>query len=143
MKKSTTKPKYIILEGVDRVGKGTMQLAINKATNYKHIVVDRGPIGFLAYTRIFDKGEELYEEYVRMEKQLASLDNVLVIYLTADKEELIERCKKTNHEIINYDLHMSYYKFFLETSPLEYIIVDTTHQHVDEAVKELVEKGVL
>ena len=57
---STAAPKFIILEGVDRTGKGTMQEAINKATNYKHIILDRGPIGFKAYCEIFSKPEKLF-----------------------------------------------------------------------------------
>ena len=61
-------PKMIILEGVDRSGKGSLQEAIDKLTNYKHFVMDRGPIGFKAYCDIFEKGNELFDLYTEMEK---------------------------------------------------------------------------
>lgn len=141
--KSTAEPKFIILEGVDRVGKDTMQDAIDKATRYKHIITDRGPIGFMAYCVIFNKDDSLFDEYHRMENELTKLKNVLVLYLTAETETLIDRCIKTDHEILDFDRHKKVYESFVRTSKLETIVVDTTKKDAEEIVQDLIKEGVL
>lgn len=140
---STTTPKFIVLEGCDRTGKDSMQDAIDKATKYKHIITDRGPIGFLAYCEIFSKEEELFRQYLNMEIELAKVPNVLVIYLTCSTEVLIDRCIKTNHEILDFDHHKKTYEYYVSTSPLPSITVDTTNNHVTEIVQELIAQGIL
>lgn len=141
--KSTTKPKFVILEGVDRTGKDSMQDAIDKATRYKHIITDRGPLGFQAYCIIFNKPQELYLAYQKMELDLLELPNVLVIYLTADTETLVDRCVKTDHEILDFDFHKEVYEMFVDTTNLETITVDTSKKHVTEIVQDLIKEGVL
>lgn len=143
MENSTAKPKFIILEGVDRSGKDSMQDAIDAATRYKHLIMDRGSIGFKAYCEIFGKPEELFNSYQSMEEQLAGLDNVLVIYLTASTEVLVDRCLKTNHEILDFDFHKKVYEKYVKDSLLPSITVDTTNRHVKEIVQDLIKEGVL
>lgn len=140
---STTKPKFIILEGVDRSGKDSMQDAIDAATRYKHIITDRGPIGFQAYCEIFNKPESLFLAYQKMEHDLLDLPNVLVIYLTAADEELVTRCLMTDHEILDFKHHKSVYEKYLNNSKLPSITVDTTTKHVSEIVQEMIKEGVL
>jgi thymidylate kinase len=140
---TTTEPKFIILEGVDRSGKDSMQDAIDAATRYKHIIADRGPIGFQAYCEIFKKSDALMRAYNWMEKDFAKIPNILVIYLTASTEELVRRCEVTNHEILDFDYHKSVYEKYLHNSPIPSITVDSTNKHVTEIVKELVESGIL
>lgn len=143
MKNSTTEPKFIILEGVDRSGKDSMQDAIDQATKYKHFIMDRGPIGFMAYCEIFKKDYKLFHKYSLMEQELSKLPNVLVIYLTASTEELINRCNKTNHEILDFDYHKEVYETYVQASSLKTITVDTTNKHVSEIVQDLIKEGVL
>lgn len=137
------KPKFIILEGVDRTGKSTMQLAINKSTKYKHYVMDRGPIGFKAYCEIFNKDKELFESYDKSEKEFLNIDNVLVIYLDCDTSVLIDRCIKTGHETIDYPFHKKIYEKYYNESKLAKVKVDTTNTSVYEIAEELVKKGVI
>lgn len=140
---TTTVPKFIILEGVDRSGKDSMQDEIDKQTRYKHFIMDRGPIGFKAYCDIFNKDFELFKKYTQAEEQWATLDNVLVIYLTATDETLVDRCVKTNHEILDFHRHKEIYEAYLNISPLNHIVADTTHKHVSEIVSDLIKEGVL
>ena len=136
--------RQIILEGVDRSGKGTMQLAINEVTRYKHLVQDRGTVGFKAYCRIFNKAPELYEQYEQMEKSQFDNDNVIILYLTADTDELLRRCTETDHEILDFDLHKKIYEEELEKSSYKNIIwCDTTDKSQHDIVRELVEGGIL
>lgn len=140
---STAKPKFINLEGVDRSGKDSMQDAIDKATRYRHLIMDRGPIGFLTYCELFGKPSELYVAYAEQERTLSQLKDVLVIYLTASTETLIDRCINTGHEILDFDRHKEAYETHLHTSPFESITVDTTERHVDEIVQDLIREGIL
>ncbi|AJO60857.1 Deoxyadenosine/deoxycytidine kinase (plasmid) [Bacillus subtilis] len=137
------KPKIIILEGVDRSGKSTLQHAINKATCYKHIVVDRGPIGFKTYCDLFSRDPQLWDNYDDLEKHLAKMEDVLVIYLDCDTKVLIDRCIQTGHEILDYTLHKHFYKFYFDKSPMKKIIVDTTYKTPEEIANDLVKEGVL
>jgi len=140
---STTPPKFIILEGVDRSGKGSMQNAIDKATKYKHFVMDRGPIGFMTYCVLFNKPKDLYTEYQHMENVFSQIPNILMIYLTASTEELIDRCIRTNHEILDFDLHKKVYESYVKASKIPSITIDTTEKHVDEIVQDLIKEGIL
>lgn len=138
-----TKHKFIILEGCDRTGKSSMQDEIDKQTKYKHFVLDRGPIGFKAYCEIFNKDQELFNSYSKSEEEFLQLSNILVIYLDCSTETLIERCLKTNHEILDFNYHKKIYEKYYNQSKLNKIKVDTTHKNVSEIVEDLVKNGVI
>ncbi|MED4262021.1 hypothetical protein [Priestia aryabhattai] len=138
-----SEPKIIILEGVDRSGKDSMQDAIDSATKYKHMVMDRGPIGFKAYCDIYDKGYKLYKAYDDIEKEMATLSNVLVIYIDCSTEVLVDRCIRTNHEVLDFEFHKRVYESCFDASPLRKIKVDTTERHVTEIVQDLIAEGIL
>ena len=80
----TAAPVMVIIEGVDRTGKETLQQSLNKATDYKNMVMIRGPIGFLAYNKLYNKAVDA-NEYLTLERQLKQV-NHLVVYLTADTD---------------------------------------------------------
>jgi len=140
---TTVSPKIVILEGCDRTGKGSLQLAINKLTRYKHIVIDRGPVGFKAYCQIFNKEQDLNDKYQTIEESFLKLDNVVMIYLTASDEELQRRCEETDHEFIDYPLHKFFYEKEFDKSRLEKYSFDTTHTAPEVIVQQLVKMGVL
>lgn len=140
---STTEPKIIILEGVDRVGKSTLKDTIHKLTNFKHFLIDRGPISYMAYCEIFNRPIDLYLKYSDMEKRLAKMPNVLVFYLTANNETLIDRCIADNHEIIDFDFHKQVFERIIKTSPLKSITIDTSNNSPESIVTDLIKEGVL
>lgn len=57
----------IIYEGVDRSGKDSIRMAVDKRLDYEFININRGPIGYEAYNRIFKKGQDsdLYKDTMR------------------------------------------------------------------------------
>lgn len=143
----TEKRKLVILEGVDRSGKSTAWEEINKQTKYSHYVMDRGPIGFLAYDFIYDKGEELVEKHGEDIKKLAKMEDVVVLYFIASPEELERRVRETGHEPVDYDLNLRLYaaalQFADDTTDLDIIVLDTTETHVKDHIKELIKKDIL
>lgn len=142
MKNYKNDSKMIIVEGTDRSGKTELIKEIKKQTEYAHIVWDRGPIGWLAYGEIHNRDRELMKNYKEIEKQLASFDNVLIIYLSCDTDELIRRSKNTNHEILDYDVHKAIYKIWFNESLFENkISIDSTCLTPKEIASDLIKEG--
>lgn len=120
--------KIIFIEGVDRVGKGSLMQAIHKATNYKHIIFDRGVISNMVYSIVHNRlTPELYVEYSNIEEEIAKTNHV-VLHLTCSTDVLKERMVKTGHEYIDFDGHKQLFESFCGTSPLNVVTIDTTTQ---------------
>ena len=120
--------KIIFIEGVDRVGKGSLMQAIHKATNYKHIIFDRGVISNMVYSIVHNRlTPELYVEYSNIEEEIAKTNRV-VLHLTCSTDVLKERMVKTGHEYIDFDGHKQLFESFCGTSPLNVVTIDTTTQ---------------
>ena len=85
----------VFVEGIDKTGKDTLVRYINELTNYKHCVLTRGPISTSAYAYKFKRKHD--DSYIK------SLKDSLIIYLTADTEDLNIRFKLTNEPEINKD----------------------------------------
>lgn len=85
----------VFVEGIDKTGKDTLVRYINELTAYKHCVLTRGPISTSAYAYKFKRQYD--DSYIK------SLKDSLIIYLTADTEDLNIRFKLTNEPEINKD----------------------------------------
>lgn len=85
----------VFVEGIDKTGKDTLVRYINELTSYKHCVLTRGPISTSAYAYKFKRQYD--DSYIK------SLKDSLIIYLTADTEDLNIRFKLTNEPEINKD----------------------------------------
>lgn len=137
------KSKVIFIEGVDRSGKGSLMQAIHKATNYKHVIFDRGPISNMVYSAVYGRtNEEVQREYEEIEEQLCNVNHV-GIYIHCETSELIRRMKETNHEHVDFDLHKELFESFIGTSPLNFVKVDSTNSSPEKIVNFLINKGVL
>lgn len=140
---TNVKPKFIFVEGVDRVGKGSLIEAIHKATNYKHIIFDRGIISNMAYSTIYNRGNSsIYKDYLKLERQMKKLDH-LVIYVDCDNSELEKRCENTNHEKIDYDAHKTTFAAIYSTTVLNVYKVDSTNMKPEEIAQELLENNLI
>lgn len=138
------KTKLIIVEGTDRSGKGELIKEINKRTAYKHITQDRGPIGWRAYAIIFNRDESFLNDYFKLEKEMAEIENTLIIYLHCETKELINRCIETDHELLDFDFHKNVYDHCLHNSYFENkLIVNSTNKNPKQIVDELLEKGLI
>lgn len=148
----TAAPVMVIIEGVDRTGKDTLQQSLNKATDYKNMVMIRGPIGFLAYNKLYNKDVDP-NEYLTMERQLKQV-NHLVVYLTADTDELLQRFIDTNEEPLReekdnanisrrqtIEMHKKIHEIYYDYSSLNKMTIDTTNLTTEE-VAELVVKRI-
>lgn len=135
--------KLIFIEGVDRVGKGSLMQAMHKATNYKHIIFDRSVISNIVYSIAYNRlTPELYVEYSNIEEQLAKTNHV-VLHLTCSTDVLKERMVKTGHEYIDFDSHKRLFESFCGTSPLNVVTLDTTTQSPEELASILKGAGII
>lgn len=135
--------KIIFIEGVDRVGKGSLMQAIHKATNYKHIIFDRGVISNMVYSIVHNRlTPELYVEYSNIEEEIAKTNHV-VLHLTCSTDVLKERMLQTGHEYVDFDSHKQLFESFCETSPLNVVTLDTTTQPPEVLASILKGAGII
>lgn len=135
--------KLIFIEGVDRTGKGSLMQAIHKATNYKHVIFDRGVISNIAYSMIHGRiTQEQLKQYENLENQLADV-NHLMILLECSTEELQRRADATQHEPINFSLHKSVFRTLVAGTPLNTVTLDSTNSSPEELVKQLAELNLI
>ena len=83
----------ICVEGVDRCGKTEIIKLLDKATDYKFINVIRGPIGYEAYNRMFNKGQD--SEAFKATGIIMS-EYTVTIFIRCREETLRQRMIDTN-----------------------------------------------
>ena len=66
----------IIFDGMDKVGKTTLIHALDKATNYEHIIIDRGPNSYLVYDKLYKRPYEL--DHLKTEMDLKNTSHLVV-----------------------------------------------------------------
>lgn len=93
----------IILEGIDKTGKDTIQQYIYRLKKGRYAVYNRGNISNAAYDKIFNRNEYI-------ERDLPN--NFLYILLTVDPEDLKIRFEINNEPEIDREYHA---KVFYET----------------------------
>ena len=91
------KPIIIMLEGLDGVGKDTIELAINKSADYRHIVVNRHLGSNYAYAMLYQRKDWRQNclEYLKLDKIWAKAfkGRVYLAFLHATSDVLRERLK--------------------------------------------------
>ena len=86
---------HIILEGIDRCGKGSLHKYLERLGNFKYIIDDRGILTQLVYNEKFNRG---------VKYNLDEYKKDLIIYLYADPRDLEIRFKITNEPPLYKDL---------------------------------------
>lgn len=135
---------WVIFEGLDKAGKTTLEWEFLKATNFKYVVIDRGPVGYMTFDKIFGRETKLdKQEFIHQARKAMKSDDFMIVYCTVEKETAEERL--TFHgEICPYDYEKAqklyrdnvrrYYK------PEKTLELDTTNKSIDECVELIVQK---
>lgn len=82
----------VIFDGMDKVGKTTLIHALDKATNYEHIIIDRGPNSYLVYDTIYNRPHMI--DHLKTEMDLKNTSH-LCVYCLADEDDIKQRLKET------------------------------------------------
>jgi deoxyadenosine/deoxycytidine kinase len=139
---------WILFEGLDKVGKTTLQWELLKATNFKYVVIDRGPIGYMSYDKILNREtDEGNKRFINMSKSIMEeKENFIVVFCYADKNVVDSRLKahkekqlkseytyKEMHDIIINNIR----KFYKAEKTIE---INTGENSIEDCVKLIVNK---
>ena len=134
---------FVIFEGLDKVGKGTLEHEFLKLTDFKHIVIDRGPVGYAVFDKLFGRLTRAgLKEYQKQVEMINESGQFYVIYLRADEAEVASRMRKWNEAFMyDYSEAQELYERLLLTWYHDEILfrLDTTTLSVSEAAKKIVE----
>lgn len=133
---------FVIFEGLDKAGKGTLEWEFLKATNFKHIVIDRGPAGYMVFDNLFNRQTmEGDLEFIK-DSQIVRYTNFMVVYCRVPSEVALKRIKEHCETCpYDYDKAQDMYDFCVGTmyDKEKVVTVDTT-KSIEECVKEIIKK---
>lgn len=135
---------FVIFEGLDKTGKTTLEWELLKATNFKHIVIDRGPVGYMTFDRLFGRSTKLGDrDFIHYARKITKSNDFMIVYCTTDKKVADERLKSHN-ETCPYD-YIRAQKIYRNNirryyRPDKILELDTTNLSIDECVTLIVEK---
>ena len=129
--------KAIILEGVDGSGKSTLKVALDKATNFKHVFIDRLVGSTLVYDITTGRRSRV-KELLEYEKHLT--DSFLLVYCYCDEDDNISRLIKKGEEMATKMLrtHRQLFDEYLEMTTLRHIVINTS-KPIKDCVKKVLE----
>lgn len=145
---------FILFEGLDKSGKTTLEWELLKATNFKYVVIDRGPAGYLTFDTIFDRfdSEDIARavNYVNDISTIKDSKNFFIVYCKVSEKIAMERLKAHNEECpydykeaqCLYDKNIkNLYQDYgiavleLDTSESIDVCIKTIMQKIEEALK--------
>lgn len=135
---------WVIFEGLDKAGKGTLEKEFLKATNFKHMVIDRGPVGYLTFDEIFGRNTKRGDSnFIHHARKISKSSDYMIVYCTASKKEVDKRLAE-HGETCPYD-YCKAQKLYSKNIDRYYkkdkvLILDTTDRTVEECVGLIVGK---
>ena len=135
---------FVVFEGLDKAGKTTLEWEFLKATNFKHMVIDRGPMGYMTFDKIFGRSTKLGDrDFIHFARKITKSDDYMIVYCVVDKNVADERLKAHN-ETCPYDYGKAQ-KLYRDNVHRYYkadkvIEIDTTYLSIEECVELIVEK---
>lgn len=135
---------WVVFEGLDKSGKGTLELEFLKATNFKHVVVDRGPVGYMTFDKVFGREtKQGNHKFIQQARKCIRTKDFMIVYCVADKNTAMKRIKE-NNETCPYDYEMAQKiyddnirKFYKEQKVIK---VNTSEMTVQECISKIVGK---
>lgn len=135
---------WVVFEGLDKTGKTTLEWEFLKATNFKHMVVDRGPMGYMTFDKLFGRTTKLGDrDFIHYARKITKSDDYMIVYCVVDTKTAQERLKAHNETCpYDYDEARKLYtnnvrRFYNKDKVLE---LNTASHSIDECVKLIVEK---
>lgn len=135
---------WVIFEGLDKAGKTTLEWEFLKATNFKHMVIDRGPVGYMTFDKLFNRETKLgNQDFIHHARKIMKNQDFMVVYCFASEEVVAKRLAEHNEEC-PYDYGKAqkllrdnvnrYYK------PEKVLELDTSNMTISECVQKIIEK---
>ena len=137
--------EILAFEGPDKVGKSTVIHALNRATNYRFLCIDR----FLGSAWVYDalSGRRNREsDIMSAETELGTLAcaRVVNIILTCDRDSLAQRIiaedEYADDRLRKLDQMIDLYERYAATTRLRCIQIDTTSSTDVSTVEKIIQK---
>lgn len=132
-------PVLLIFEHQDKTGCTTTISNVDKASYYKHFMLDRGPLSYSAYSQLYNKGPE----YDQLESQIMNCRH-LQVYLTCDVDVIKQRFIDCDEPDLpggqKIEDHKRVFDYFYEKSKLNKIKIDTGQLDPDQVLKVILDK---
>jgi deoxyadenosine/deoxycytidine kinase len=135
---------WVIFEGLDKAGKGTLEWEFLKATNFKHMVIDRGPMGYMTFDKLFNRETKLgNQDFIHQARKISKNQDFMIVYCHASEDVVAKRLKEHNEECpYNYGkaqklLRDNIKRFYSQDKVIE---IDTSNMTPAECVELIVEK---
>lgn len=134
---------WIIFEGLDKSGKTTLEWELLKATNFKHVVIDRGPVGYMVFDELFNRTTKLGDQqFIHQARKALKSGDFLVVYCKAPYEIVRERLAE-HREDCPYDYKYAQHRYNIAIDRFyrpDCLIEIDTSKSIEECVGLIVEK---
>lgn len=135
---------WVIFEGLDKAGKGTLEWEFLKTTNFKHMVIDRGPMGYMTFDKLFDRETKLgNQDFIHQARKITKNQDFMVVYCYASEDVVAKRLEEHNEEC-PYDygkaqklLRDNIRRYYKSEKTLE---LDTSYKTIAECVQLIIKK---
>lgn len=134
---------WVIFEGLDKAGKTTLEWSFLKATNFKINVIDRGPIGYLVFDKIFGRTtKDGDQEFIRQAKKINKSKDFFVVYCIVDSDIAKVRLEEHKEKCpYDYDEAQKLMKKKMSQfySKERMLILDTTNKSIEQCTDEIID----
>ena len=132
---------WIIFEGLDKTGKTTLEWELLKATNFKHIVIDRGPAGYATFDKILNRETPSgVSNFIKQAREIMELDS-MVVYCKANEQVVNQRLKDHNEKQLDsgwpYENMQELYErnVHLFYDSRNVLVLDTSDKTIPQCIK--------
>ena len=139
--------KFIFFEGIDGIGKSTIEKSLQKRTDYAYITADRFVISSCVYDYVLRKRTDRLKDFLHFAKELGGSDfDVICIYLYSSNRDLARKRFEENLEkekivtMKNEDFNQLYNLYELFVDLLENVHVhkiDVFEKTIDQICEEI------
>lgn len=136
---------WVIFEGLDKAGKGTLEREFLKAVNFKHIVIDRGPAGYAVFDLLFGRmDKEHKKQTAACVNDMFDSDNFLVVYCKVPANVAMIRLEEHNETCpYDYEFAQTVYDMSVDilyqNKKIPVVTIDTTNS-IEDCVQMIIEK---
>lgn len=129
----------VIFDGMDKVGKTTLIHALDKATKYEHIIIDRGPNSYLVYDNLYNRPYKL--DHLKTEMDIRNTSH-LCVYCYADEGDIKKRLDKAGEAWAEEQGPIwsvkADFSNIMSVSNLDVVRINTSIWTIDEAVTAII-----